>query len=152
MKKLLFLSVFLIGSFSSFAQSESDLWELTKTDLKTEYKTMLMESMLFSDAEAEVFWPIFNEFMVSKSKLLDDDMKILKDYADHYDTLDDDKIDDLIKRAIEIDLDRIKLRKAYYKKVSKVLPKRKAGKLYQIDNQISTLLDFQIISQIPIIE
>lgn len=152
MKKL-FIALTLLLSFSALqAQSDADLWELTKSDLKTEYKSIIIETLLFSDAEADVFWPIFNEFMTSKNTLLDEDMKLLKDYADNYDSIDDAKIDELVKRAMELDAERLKLRKSYFKKVSKVLPKRKAGKLYQLDNQISILLDFQIISQIPIIE
>ena len=151
--KNLFIAIALLFSFSALqAQSDADMWELTKTDLKTEYKAIIIETLMFSDAEADVFWPIFNDFMTSKNLLLDEDMKLLKDYSDNYDTIDDAKIDELVKKAMDLDAERLKLRKSYFKKVSKVLPKRKAGKLYQIDNQISILLDFQIISQIPIIE
>jgi hypothetical protein len=150
-KLFLFAYLFLIGLFVS-AQSEADIWELVKSDLKTEYKTIIIESMLFNDQEATVFWPIFNAFFDKKSKLLDEDMVLLKDYSEHIDKLTDAKIDELVSRAMAIDSERLKNRKDYYKKVSKVLPKRKAGKLYQIDNQVSILLDFQMISQVPLIE
>ena len=79
-------------------------------------------------------------------------MLLLKDYSDNYANLDDAKIDELVKAAIAIDTERLKIRKAYYKKLTKALPVRKAGKLYQLDNQISTLLDFQMVSQVPVIE
>lgn len=152
MKKLLMILSLFIAVGSVSAQSEADIWELAKSDLKTEYKTIIIESMNFSDAEASIFWPIFNDFFDQKLALLDEDMALLKDYADHYDQLDDDKINELVNGAMDIDAKRLKIRKAYYKKLSKVLPNRKAGKLYQIDNQVSILLDFQLISQIPIIE
>lgn len=142
----------VMGVSGLYAQSEADIWELAKSDLKKEYKTIIIETMLFSDEEAAAFWPVFNVFIDEKNKLLDEDMKMLKDYADNYDTLDDAKIDELVNKAMKMDSDRLKLRKSYYKKLGKILPKRKAGKLYQLDNQISTLLDFQIISQVPVIE
>lgn len=142
----------VFGFLSLSAQSEADIWELAKSDLKMEYKTIIIETLIFSDEEAEAFWPIFNAFMDEKNTLMDEDMKLLKDYSDNYESLDDDKIVDLVSRAMEIDMQRLKIRKAYFKKLKKALPVRKAGKLYQIDNQVSILLDFQIISQIPVIE
>lgn len=151
--KNIFITLTLFLSFSIVnAQSDADLWELTKTDLQTEYKTIIIESVVFTDAEAEIFWPIFNDFMTQKNELLDQKMKLLMQYSDNYDTLDDSTLDDLINQSMAIDVKRLKIRKTYYKKLTKALSKRKAGKLYQIDNQISTLLAFQIIAQIPIIE
>jgi hypothetical protein len=151
--KNIFIAIAFIFSFSTIsAQSDTDMWELTKTDLKIEYKSIIVETLLFTDSEAEVFWPIFNNFMDKKNQLLDQTMKILKEYSDNYDTISEDTIEDLINQSMDIDFQRLKIRKAYYKKLVKVLPKRKAGKLYQIDNQISTLLEFQIISQVPILE
>jgi len=152
MKKFITIIAMVFGFLSIQAQSEADIWELAKSDLKMEYKAIIIETLMFSDEEAEAFWPIFNAFMDEKNALLDQDMKLLKDYSEHYDTLDDAKIDELVNSAMNIDSDRLKARKAYYKKLKKALPLRKAGKLYQIDNQVSILLDFQIISQVPIIE
>ena len=152
MKKLVIMLAMILGASALYAQSEADIWELAKSDLKTEYKTIIIETMLFSEEEAAAFWPVFNVFIDNKNKLLDEDMKLLKDYAENFDTLDDAKIDELVNRAMKLDSERLKLRKSYYKSLGKILPKRKAGKLYQLDNQISTLLDFQIISQVPILE
>jgi phage terminase small subunit len=152
MKRLMIIGLFVMAGLGVHAQSDADLWELTKGDLKTEYKTIIIESLNFSDEEATAFWPIFNDFFDQKSALLDEDMKMLKDYADHYDQLDDAKIKSLVHGAMGVDSKRLKLRESYFKKISKVLPARKAGKLYQIDNQVSILLDFQIISQVPLIE
>jgi len=152
MKKIVLLGTFLLSIVSLSAQSEADIWELAKSDLRTEYKGIIIESLTFTDEEATAFWPIFNDFFEQKAALLDEDMALLKDYADHYDQLDETKIKSLVLTANKIDEKRLKLRMSYYKKISKVLPARKAGKLYQIDNQVSILLDFQIISQVPIIE
>ena len=146
------LLILLFGVKFVSAQTEADIWELAKSDLKKEYKSIIIETMLFSDAEAAAFWPIFNDFIEKKNALLDKDMMLLKDYAENFDSLDDAKINELVGKAMDIDAERLKIRKAYYKKLSKALPVRKAGKLYQLDNQITTLLDFQMVSQIPVIE
>ncbi len=152
MRNIIAIITLVIASLSVSAQSEADMWELAKSDLKMEYKSIIIETLVFSDEEAEAFWPVFNSFMDEKNTLMDEDMKLLKDYSENYAELDDAKIDDLVNKAMDIDMQRLKIRKTYYKKIKKVLPTRKAGKLYQIDNQVSILLDFQIISQVPIIE
>ena len=108
--------------------------------------------MVFTDAEAEAFWPIFNDYMIKKNANLDKNMEILKDYAEHYDDLTDEKIGELVKATQSQRSARLKNRNSYYKSLKKALGVRKAAKLFQIDGQINTLFDFQLASQIPIIE
>lgn len=152
MRKLLLICTVLLSGIISKAQSDADIWELVKTDLKVEYKTILVENMVFTDAEAEVFWPIFNDYMIKKNANLDQNMNILKDYAEHYDDLTDEKIGELVKSSQSQKSTRLKNRNAYYKSLKKALGIRKAAKLFQIDGQINTLFDFQLATQIPIIE
>lgn len=152
MKKALLLLAIVCTGFIAKAQSDADIWELAKTDLKTEYKTIIIEQMVFTDQEAEIFWPIFNDYMTKKNANLDENMKILKDYADHYDALTDDKIEELVKAAQSQRSTRLKNRNAYYKSLKKALGVRKAAKLFQIDGQINTIFDFQLSTQIPIID
>ena len=151
-KKFILVFAILFGGVIAKAQSDADMWELVKTDLKVEYKTIIIENMVFSDAEAEVFWPIFNNYMIKKNANLDKDMAILKDYAEHYDDLTDDKIEELVKSSQSQRSSRLKNRNAYYKSLKKALGVRKAAKLFQIDRQINTIFDFQLATQIPIIE
>jgi hypothetical protein len=151
MKKLLIILTILFSGIIAKAQSDADLWELVKTDLKIEYKNIIIQNMQFSDAEAEAFWPVFNEYMMTKNANMDKNLEILKDYADNYDNLSDDKIEELLKSTFNQKTERLKNRKAYYKSLKKVLTVRKAAKLVQIDSQINTLFDFQIASQVPLI-
>lgn len=152
MKKLILVLAVVFSGVVAKAQSDADIWELVKTDLKVEYKTILVENMVFTDAEAEAFWPIFNDYMIKKNANLDKNMEILKDYAEHYDDLTDEKIGELVKATQSQRSKRLKNINAYYKSLKKALGVRKAAKLFQIDGQINTLFDFQLASQIPIIE
>ena len=152
MKKLILVLAVVFAGVIAKAQSDADIWELVKTDLKVEYKTIIVENMVFTDAEAEAFWPIFNDYMTKKNANLDQNMAILKDYAEHYDDLTDEKIEGLVKQTQSQRSVRLKNRNAYYKSLKKALGVRKAAKLFQIDGQINTLFDFQLATQIPIIE
>ena len=152
MKKLFIVFAIIFSGVMASAQSDADIWELVKTDLKVEYKTIIVEHMVFTDAEAEIFWPIFNEYMVKKNANLDKNMALLKDYAEHYDDLSDEKIEELVKTSFKQRSERLKNRSSYYKSLKKALGVRKAAKLSQIDAQINTLFDFQLATQIPIID
>lgn len=152
MKRLIWMISSIIISTGVSAQTNADIWELAKTDLKTEYKAIIIENMVFSEDEAATFWPIFNEYMLKENENLDERMRILKDYAENYDSFTDEKIAELIKATDAQRMKRLKIRTAYYKTLKKALGTRKAAKLYQIDSQVNTLLDFQMVSQIPIIE
>ena len=152
MKKIVLIFGIALMSVTLNAQSDADVWELAKTDLKTEYKTIIISHMNFSDSEAEAFWPVFNEYMAKKSASMDKQIAAIKKFADNYDSLTDEVLEDLDKDGNSRIIERQKARIAYYKKLKKILSTRKAAKLYQIDGQITTLLDFQVVSQIPIIE
>lgn len=152
MKKLLIVFTIIFSGIIAKAQSDADIWELAKTDLKAEYKTIIVEHMVFTDEEATIFWPIFNEYMVKKNANLDKNMALLKEYAEHYDDLTDEKIEELVKSSFNQRSERLKNRNGYYKSLKKALGVRKAAKLSQIDSQINTLFDFQLATQIPIID
>ena len=152
MKKIIWIIGIVLLGFTANAQSDADIWELAKTDLKTGYKDIIIQNMNFSEDEAGLFWPIFNEYMQKKDKTMDEFMNILKEYAGTYETMSDEKADELVKAVNNTKMAREKNRIAYYKKLKKALGAKKAAKLYQIDGVINTLFDFQIVSEIPILE
>jgi len=152
MKKILIIAAILFSGIMAKAQTEADIWELVKSDLKIEYKAILAQNMNFSEEEAVIFWPIFNEYMTKKGANLDKTMKLLEDYATNYESFTDEKIEELIKASNSQKTERLQNNMHYYKTLKKALGIHKAAKLYQIDGQINTIFDFQIASQVPIIK
>ena len=153
---IVLMMVFVLSSVS-FAQtdknydSSADI-ELLKTDLKAQKISLVKDGMELTKEEGEKFWPIYNEYQEEVGKLIDLKVKLIRDYAEHYEKMTNKKAEDLLDEAIDIDEKSAKLQKKYIKKIKKVLPAKKVVRFYQLDNRITMLLQLQTSSNIPLIK
>ena len=151
MRKLFWLMALVAAP--SIMQAQQDAYvELLRSDVKTQRVAIITEVMQFSDSASAVFWPIYREYELDASKVGDDLLALIKDYAANYDTLSDEMAKDLAGRALKIDEEELKLRKKYFKKVEKALGSVTAAKFLQIENQIRLLIDLQIAQSLPLIQ
>ena len=149
MKKM-FLFVFLFSIVSAFAQDVDSYIEVLKSDLKTNKKAVIIQVMQFTDQQSEVFWPIYNDFEHELDKLSNKRIANIKDFAANYDSLSDQKADELIKNSFDFQEDRLNLNEKYYKKFSEALSPIVAAKFMQLENQIQLVLDISIAANLPL--
>jgi hypothetical protein len=125
---------------------------LLRSDLKASKRALIKESMQLDVKQAEVFWPIYNQFDAEQSKITDQRIGLIKDYAQEFLTMNDQKADQLAQRALAIEDERQALRKKYYDVFKKALPAILVVRFFQLENQIELITDLQIDSNLPIIE
>lgn len=145
----------LVPATGAFAQEETtteSYLEMLRTDVRAEKVAVITEVMEFTDAESEVFWPIYREYELKLAKLFDERVANIKNYADHFESIDDAKADELISTAFKIEEKRTKLEKSYYGKFKKAIGAKRAAKFTQLDNQIGLLIDLQIAANLPLID
>ena len=139
-----------LAPVASVAQTDTYL-ELLRSDIKTETVAIITEVMEFSNAQGEVFWPIYREYQLESSKLGDRRVALLKEYAENFDELSNEKAKSLADAHFKLQDDRLKLTKKYYKKVDKALDTNTAARFVQVMNQVNLLLDLQVAANIPLI-
>ncbi len=150
MRKLIWLVALV--AMPSLVQAQQDAYvELLRSDVKTQRVAIITEVMQFSDSASALFWPVYREYEYEATKIGDDMLALIKDYAAHYDSLSEEIAKDLASRALRIDEDELKLRKKYYKRVEKAMGSVTAAKFLQIENQIRLLIDLQIAQSLPLI-
>ena len=152
MKKLLLSAILLLSSIAINAQTDNDLIELLKSDVKSERKAIITESMNFFESESKVFWPIYTEYEYEMNKLSDKRIKNLKDYADNYEKLTEEKANEIINNSFNFQEERLSLNKKYYKIFAKALSPTIAAKFMQVENQIQLLIDVIIAEELPLIK
>lgn len=126
--------------------------QLLRSDLKATKRTLIKESMLLDDKQAEVFWPLYNQYDVEQSKLGDQKLALIQQYAANFLTMTDEKADQLTLQAMSLEDQRLALRKKYYDLMKKSLPAVIVARFLQLENQIQLVVDLQIASNLPIIE
>jgi len=124
--------------------------ELLRSDIRTQKIAILTEMMEFTEAEDTAFWPIYREYDAELSKLGDERVALIADYAKNYDTLTDDMADALAKRAIDLEARRQAVKAKYYDRMRTALKPRTALRFLQVEHQIQLLIDLQISAALPI--
>jgi len=150
MKKavILFLAVLMAGT-ALYSQQETYL-ELLRSDLRTQKLAVVTVNMALTDAQGQVFWPIYRKYEAELTTLNDQTVALIKDYAQNYEKITDAKADALTKQVFAIHGARLKLQEKYYNEFAKALNPVLAAKYMQIERQITAALDLQIASQLPL--
>jgi len=150
MKRLLLVIVFVLATTVGYAQEA--YIELLRSDVKTKKVAIITEVMQFTSEEANAFWPVYREYDFEFSKLGDARIALIKDYAQHYKSMTDEKAKELMKEVFKLEGKRTKLKKRYFKKLDRVLASKTVAKFFQLENQINLLIDLQIASELPLIK
>jgi len=139
-------------SISIHAQSVNDYLELTREVLKAEKKAVVVEAMQLTEAESQPFWNLYNEYQTALYTVQNKRIEIIKDYANNFDSISDEKADELWIGSMKYKNELLKLKKSYYAKFKKVLSPGKAVRFMQLENKIETLIDAQLALEIPLVE
>jgi len=147
------LAVLGVVLSSSAAYGQSDRYvELMREDVKTEKVAIVTEAMQMTDDQSSVFWPIYREYDLELSKLVDRRLVIIKDFADNYGTMNDEIAKNIADDSFKLREDRLKLQKKYYKQVEKELGAVMAARWMQTERIIENLLDLQLAANLPLIQ
>ena len=134
------------------AAQVSDMVELTRTVMRAEKKVVFAENMWLTDAEGAAFWPVYNEYEADLSKINDRVVKLLKEYADTFDTLSNEAAKGMLDEIFSIKKKKQSLRKSYAKKFAKVIPQKKIFRFFQLEYAIEALVNFSIAADLPYME
>jgi len=134
------------------AQQETGEVQSARADLSAARTKAIAANLPLTDAEGAKFWPLYNEYRGEVSKLNDRTLSLIKEFAGHYDSLSDEKARDLLKQQMDLDEDRLKLKKSYLGKFEKVLPQKKVARYYQIERKLDAGVQYQIAKNIPLVK
>jgi hypothetical protein len=122
-----------------------------RSDVRSSKTALVTQALDLTDAESEGFWPVYREYDTELAALWDRRLALIKDYARSYGSIDESKADDLATRLLSLEEDRVKLRRAYFKKVKKAIPAQKAVRWLQVENRVGMLIDLKLASELPLL-
>ncbi|MBT8392311.1 MAG: hypothetical protein KJO48_11150 [Ignavibacteria bacterium] len=135
----------------TFTFAQGQYIELASSDFKTKKVAVITEAMQFTPEEAEIFWPIYRDYDYEYTKIGDQEISLIKEYAENFETLTDEKTTELMTKSFEIDSQLLDLQESYFKKISKALNPQLAARFMQIESQIQNFVQLSIASQIPLV-
>jgi hypothetical protein len=124
---------------------------MIRSDLRSNRKQVVAANMKLTDAEAEKFWPIYDQYVNELVKINDAKYALIKEYLQSS-NLSDTQADTLSKRWLDVDSSVVQLRLKYIPRFRQTLSAKSTAMFYQIDRRVQMMIDLQLASAIPLIQ
>jgi len=135
------------------AQDEpADNMEIVLEKIRADKKLFIAENMELTEAEANGFWPVYEQYQDELFLLRARVEELIKDYAEAYEKMTNDTARDLLDENMTIETLALKLRQAYLPKFREVLPEVKVVRYYQIEDKINAVLIYELARNIPLMK
>jgi len=136
---------------SSQVISNQDL-DLLRKDLRAKRKELIAANLKLTEAEAERFWPVYEQYIKELIAINDNKFALIHDYAENFGKMTNDESLLFIRRWLDFDIATTQLRQKYVPIVSKVLDGKKTATFFQLDRRIAMMMDLQVSSQMPLVQ
>lgn len=124
--------------------------ELLRSDVRQQKAEIMGAMMALNIAESAKFWPIYNEYDGELTKLNNQRLADIKEYAANYDSISDARADELIQNAFAYRKQRTELLAKYYGRMKDALGAVQAARFLQVEDQLLEIIDLQIASYLPL--
>jgi hypothetical protein len=157
-KKIIVLAALMAGFIAfgivpALAQDKpADNMQIVREKVRADKKLLVAANMDLTESEAKAFWPVYEKYQKELFLLRTRTAKLIKDYADAYETMSDDKAKTLLDELMIIESLGVKLRKTYLPKFRQALPEKKVARYYQIENKINAALNYELAANIPLMK
>jgi hypothetical protein len=136
---------------NSQAVSDQDIQMLRK-DLRAQRKQIIAANMNLSGAEAEKFWPVYEQYVSDLMKRNGTKYALIKKYIQTQGNLTDTEAESAVDQWVGVDQSVAELRKKYIPSFRKALSPKNTALFYQLDRRVQLMIDLQLASSIPMIQ
>ena len=123
--------------------------ESLRADIRADRAKIITHVMQFSDKDSAAFWPVYRQYEADITKLNDQRVALIRDYASSFASLTDQQASSLTSRALEFERQRVELDQKYFKNFSKVLPGVVVAKFFQLQHRLNLVGDLELAAHLP---
>jgi len=131
MKRIILFTICLFFASFIFAQRMQGNNEKIKA-MKVAFIT---QKLNLTVDEAQKFWPVYNEFDLKRTNILNSKQSILRDLHSNFLSYSDKEIEKKLDKRMEYEKQEVELKMTYYQKFKQVLPIKKVASLYSAEIQ-----------------
>jgi hypothetical protein len=136
-KYIISLSILCAITFSTQAQeSKSD----KEQEIKSQKIAFFTDKIGLTSEEAQVFWPIYNDYWAKKNKIISTRKDKMTYFANNSETMNNDEMVKYADQYIHFEMELAELLDEYHVKFKKILPIEKVMKIYLADYEFKTYL------------
>jgi hypothetical protein len=157
MKKLVYLAMIALAAFAvcptagAQAGDPAAYVELLRADFKSDKLAIVTETLGLSAQEADAFWPVYRLYEAEVTKIGDQRIALIKDFAANYSSMTEVKAKEIASRSFDIEKKMVGLKQNYFKKMEKAVSATTAMRFFQVEKQIQSLIDLQVAQELPLV-
>ena len=151
MKKLIVIATSVLLSAGVFAQSNKEDVDLIQSIFGKEKKELVNAYMTIPEAQNAKFWALYDQYETARKKLGQERIKLIEDYANSYEKLDNKKATELATKKIAWSEKYAKFQQTYFTKFSAIIGGVQAAKFMQLEDYIENCIRVSIQEEIPFI-
>lgn len=140
----------LFGGAAAWAQDST--MEILREKVRADKKLVVATALDLTETEAGAFWPVYNAYQSDMIVHYDRVQKLIGDYAKAYASMTDETAAKLLSDYLALETNQVGLMNAYAPRFQKVLPAKKVARLYQIENKVRALVNYELAREIPLIK
>jgi hypothetical protein len=134
------------------ADRPADNVDVLRDKLRADKRLVVAEALELTEKEAQAFWPVYNAYQSDMVAHYDRIFKLLDTYAGSYKSMTDAVATQLLGEFLSVQTSYLNIITSYVPRFQKVLPPRKVARLYQLENKIRALVDYQFAQDVPLIK
>lgn len=140
----------ILFAASAFAQSDTDVLEATRTQIQADRKAVVAKAMGLTDEQGAKFWPVYNEYRESMRKVDDKLVQLANDYFQNTDKMTDQQSQSMLTQWMNLNAEKVNVRKSYVKKFTKAIPTNRVIRFYQVENKMDAVINYELAASIPL--
>jgi hypothetical protein len=147
--------VLLLAVLPVFAQEGADVGAKireTQALVAKEFRQILREEMMLTEAESKEFWPLYERYSAEKRVINEPYFAGLIEYVDRYynGDLDDQDAERLMNTYFDVQQAILRKRQDYVKKFGNVMSSVKVMRFFQLENKVQAEVNAALAVTIPL--
>lgn len=122
--------------------------------LKIGREDIVRDEMRFSEQEAADFWPVYDSYQADLQSVRDRFADLLVNYSNAYraGTVTEELANQFVDEYLDIQQQVLSVKQDYLDDFRAVLPARKAGRFYQLENKMEVELEYELSRIVPLMD
>ena len=152
---MIVISAFLAclgGGVGAAQDKPADTMELLREKARADKKLVVATALNLTEGEAKVFWPVYNSYQSDMITYYNRVSKFLDAFAQAYGSMTDETATKLLGEFLALETDHAAILKSYAPRFRRVLPPVKVARLYQVENKMRALVDYELARAIPLVK
>ena len=142
----------LVNGVAMAQDKPADEMEILREKARADKKLVVATTLALTEGEAKAFWPVYNAYQSDMITHYDKLLSLVDRFEKAYDTMTDQTATQLLNEYLALEANHIALLKAYVPRFQRVLPALKVARLYQVENKMRALVNYDLARQIPLVK